>query len=112
MEAKMRENEIDITDYRLAAEKHRHAHNMFVKSLGQPRDNYCPELMQQFLARNAAKAIEAMQQCEAAFKMREGENEELLMAITQRRMSEMKVDAWVHANLKNNSEVDDRSNGL
>ena len=112
MKAKMRENEIDISDYRLAAEKHRHAHHMFVKSLGHPRDNCVPDLMQQFCARNAAKAIEAMKACEAAFKMRERENEELLMAITERRMRDMKVDAWMDANLKNNSEVDDRSKGL
>ena len=73
----------------------------------------------QFMARNAAKALESMGECEAAFRIRQGENEELRMAVAERRMGGMEVDGEgdsrkedLEANLKKSKKKSDRSKGL
>ena len=86
-----------------------------------PQDNSSvPELMMQFMARNAAKALEAMGECEAAFRIRQGENEELRVAVAEKRVGGMKVEEEgdsqhkgnLEANLKKSKKKSDKSKGL
>ena len=72
--------------------------------------------MKQFMARNAAKALESMGECEAAFRIRQSENHELRTAVAERRMEGMKMvegdshRADLDANLKKSD--DHRSKSL
>ena len=72
--------------------------------------------MMQFMARNAAKALEAMGECEAAFRIRQGENEELRVAVAERRMGGLEVegegDSQHKEDLEANLKKSDRSKGL
>ena len=47
--------------------------------------------MKQFMAKNAAKAFEAVRECEEALRILLAENTKLLIAVSERRMAEMRV---------------------
>ena len=93
LEDKIQENNLEIAQFKEAVERHRSTHEMLVF-----RDQFCndhciPEVMKQFMVKNAAKALQSVRDHTAAYKIRESENEELLMAVAERRLNGMKVDS-------------------
>ena len=76
-------------------ERHRQTHERLMKVIGDPFCNAdcVPEFMREYTARHAARALEAVAERRAAIRILESDNEELKLAIAERRLNGMRVDS-------------------
>ena len=92
MEEKIQENLSEISELREAAENHQITHEMLIQNLGNQSSKDCiPDSLKQFMRKNAAKALEAVQKTEVAIKNLQAENWELSMVHMEKTLNEVQV---------------------